>query len=477
MHSRLALTKLKTILLIDILIIAIAAGGYVYLQTIPLSPIDPTDIQLTELDITPAQTAVGQVVAIRFNVTNLGDSKGTYEANLFVDNVSEQTQTILLSAGETKAVTFTLTPTIEGMHSIKIGSLDGSFSVISKFTLSDLVMNRTQAGKGEPIGISVKITNKQAQTEEYTLTLTINGEIRETKTGQIEANSTESVLFEVIEQNEGTYQVSIGSLSGVFQIFPEAPEARPAEFELNNLLIDPQITEANSPVQISVNITNVGEASGTYEIKFYIDDVIEETETVQLLGGESKTVRITATRATIGSYSVKVDGLSGSFTIQKESTILLNNMFVKPYEVWPNQDTTVTVRTSNPGSETSSLSLRLVLDNEVVETKTITLAAGANQDVTFQVSSEIEGSHSIAVNTLTYGGFKVVKEGYHTLSISTSPATGVEFKLNGVKHQTFYSELLPVGERYTIEMPLTDPQGRYTFQKWDSGSTEPTVTV
>jgi hypothetical protein len=141
------------------------------------------------------------------------------------------------------------------------------------------------------------------------------------------------------------------------------------------------------------------------------------------------------------------------------------------------------VKANNPGEE-SSLSLRLVIDDTVVETKTITLAAGASQDVIFTTtapplatSAQNSQTHSVAVNTLTYGGFKVVKEGFHTLSISTSPATGVKFKLDGVERQTFYSELLEAGKSYTVEMPLTDPEGRYTFQNWDDGSTNPVRVV
>ncbi len=49
MDSRSALTKLKTILLIDIIIVAAAAGGFIYLQSLPAEPINPANIQLTDL--------------------------------------------------------------------------------------------------------------------------------------------------------------------------------------------------------------------------------------------------------------------------------------------------------------------------------------------------------------------------------------------------------------------------------------------
>ncbi len=477
MHPKSALTKLQAILLIDIIIVAAAAGGFIYLQSLPSAPLDPTQIQLTELTINPSQAAVGESIRIALNVTNLGTGKGSYIANLTIDDTPIQSQTIQLSAEETKEVEFVITDTSEGTHIAKVGNLEEPFTVLSKFTMSDLAINRTQASIGEPIGISIKLSNRIEQPEQYSLTLSINGATVETKTGQVNGGETLSILFEVIEQSEGTYSVKIGNLEGSFQVLPAAPPAKPAEFEIRNLIIDPQVTQPNVPAQISVDVSNIGELTGSYTVELLVNNAPKETKTVQLSGGESVKVHFTVTEAAKGTYSIKIGGLTGEFGVQSASTIELKNMFIKPYEVWVGDTVTVTVKTTNPGSETSSLSLRLVVDNVTKETKTLTLAAGASQDVVFTTVAESEGGHNVAVNTLTYGGYKVVKTGYHTLSVSTSPATGVKFKLNGVEHATFYSELLPVGQTYTIEMPATDPQGRFTFQKWDDESTITTKTI
>ncbi len=477
MYSQSALSKLQAILLIDIIIVAAAAGGFIYLQSLPSTPLDPAAIQLTDLSINPSQAAIGESIKINFNATNLGVEKGSYVANLTVDDTLILSQTIVLSGEETKVVEFVITNSVEGTHTAKVGNLEETFTVLSKFTLSDLAINRTQASIGEPIGISVKVTNRLEQNEQYSVTLSVNGATTQTKTGQVSGGETVTVLFEVSEQNEGTYSVKIGNLDGTFQIMPAAPPAKPAVFEVNNLIIDPQVTQSNIPAQISVNVTNIGELTGSYAVELKVKDVLKETKTAQLSGGESTTVQFTVTEAAIGTYSIKIGSLTGELSVQGPSTVQLDNMFVKPYEVWVGDTIAVTVKTSNPGSETSSISLKLVVDNVTKETKTVTLAAGAKQDVVFTTKAETEGSHNVAVNTLTYGGYKVVKNGYHTLSVSTSPATGVKFKLNGVEHATFYSELLPVGQSYTVDMPLTDPQGRFTFQKWDDESTIPSKTI
>ena len=79
MYSRSALTKLQAILLVDLIIIAAAAGGFVYIQSLPAASIDPANIQLTELTITPTQAIVGQTIIVVVNATNLGDERGSYK--------------------------------------------------------------------------------------------------------------------------------------------------------------------------------------------------------------------------------------------------------------------------------------------------------------------------------------------------------------------------------------------------------------
>ena len=100
-------------------------------------------------------------------------------------------------------------------------------------------------------------------------------------------------------------------------------------------------------------------------------------------GGETATVAFTVTENVKGTYIIKIGNATGTLSVQDPSTIKLTNLFVKPYEVWAGQTVTVTVKGTNTGTETSSLSLKLKMststsDIKTVETKTLTLDAGAN---------------------------------------------------------------------------------------------------
>jgi len=476
MHAQSALTKLQVILLIDIVVVAAAAGGYFYIQSLPAPSLDATKIQLTALTLDKTEALIGQPIKITVNVTNIGGEAGSYLANLTIDGNPNQAQTIQLSAGETKTVEFVVSDAAEGAHSVTIGNIEERFTVLGTVELTDLAINRTEARIGEPLGISVKVTNRAEESGSYSVTLIINGAAFETKTLQLDAKASANALFEVVEQTEGTYIFKIGSLNGTFSITSAAPPPKPAEFQLTNLIIDPQVTDQSTPVTISIKVTNVGETTGSYPMDLKINNAVKESKTVQLAGGETTTVTFTVTEANKGTYAVAIGSLTGEFTVQGPSTIKMSDLFVKPYEVWVGESVKVVATATNQGADASSVSVKFSVDDVVVETRAVTLAGGASVKVEFTAKATAEGSHSVEVNNLDYGGFKVVKTGYHTLSVSSSPKVGADFTLNGVPHKTFYSELLPVGT-YTVAVPATDPTGQFTFQSWDIGSTSPSITV
>jgi hypothetical protein len=68
------MAKLKAILVIDILIVAVAAGVYLYLQAeglIVAGP-KPAEFAVTDITINPLETEVLEPITITANLTNIG---------------------------------------------------------------------------------------------------------------------------------------------------------------------------------------------------------------------------------------------------------------------------------------------------------------------------------------------------------------------------------------------------------------------
>ena len=259
-------------------------------------------------------------------------------------------------------------------------------------------------------------------------------------------------------------------------------QEKPAEFFLNNLLINPKDADAGEPIQISVNVTNIGDLSDNYTLSLFINDIIVENQTVRLAGGISSILEFTRSEFTEGNFTVRLGNLSDIFRIKEfipeVSLIKLSSLIINPYEINLGESTTLKLTARNTGSTNESLPLRLFIDNKQVEIKLVELAGGVSSIVEFVLNGTELGIHRIKVSNL-FGGFNVVPEGMHTLTIILNPIPdegGAEFTLNGEDLKTPYTAILPVG-KYALVLPATDTTGEHAFISWNDGATNPTRTI
>ncbi len=88
-----------------------------------------------------------------------------------------------------------------------------------------------------------------------------------------------------------------------------------AAFVTSELSISPSECYCGEMVTICVLLTNTGNLAGSYEATLKIDDVVVASKGVTLAAGASEQVTVTTAEDVAGSYSVAVDGLSGSFVV------------------------------------------------------------------------------------------------------------------------------------------------------------------
>jgi len=103
-----------------------------------------------------------------------------------------------------------------------------------------------------------------------------------------------------------------------FTTLEEVPPT--AVFASSDLSISPGEVSIGETVTIGVIVTNTGNLAGSYEVTLKINDVLEETSEVTLDAGATESVTFTVSREEAGSYSVLIDGLSGSFTVAAPDT-------------------------------------------------------------------------------------------------------------------------------------------------------------
>jgi hypothetical protein len=273
--------------------------------------------------------------------------------------------------------------------------------------------------------------------------------------------------------------IIVGAAAGVYFYLADqgiiTTASREAEFTLTNLFIDPPEAYPGEAVQISVNLTNIGDLEGNKTIEFLINNIVRDSRNVTLSGNSTEIITYTHLELIEGNYTVNIEDLSGYFIIKTpppdSSKILLSNFLATPYEIWPEESTIVSVIAENRGSERDRLTIRVMVDDIMVNSTIIELDAGVSQTVQFSVNATAEGKHTVKINTLS-GAFIVVKSGYHTLTINRSGggSKALPFTLNGEELQTPYTALLPVGE-YSISVPtpFNVGTGVLEFTYWSDG--------
>jgi hypothetical protein len=280
----------------------------------------------------------------------------------------------------------------------------------------------------------------------------------------------------------------VGAAAGVYFYLQNqgalTSAAKPATFTLTDLTVNPLEAYAGDAVQISVNLTNIGDLEGNQTVNLEINNTVKATTNVTLAANSTEAVEFTDIETVEGNYTVKIGDLTAALIIKpappESSKILLSNLISTPYEVWANENVTITANAVNPSGQLDKLTVKIMMDDVVVGTQVISLDAGDSQIVQFTVnaSSAPEGKHVVKLNTLK-GSFFVVKTGYHTLIVNRSGggSTPLPFTLNGENQKTVYQAVLPVGE-YSISVP--DPfsvgTGVLGFTYWSDGVKTPSRT-
>jgi hypothetical protein len=474
-------SKLKAILIIDLIIVSIAAAAFYYVQA--TSPLSPIQAQLSGLSIDPTEPEANQPFTVMVNVANTENTAGYYILRLLLDGNSVQNRTVDFYGTQSKIVNFTLTMTLSdvGNHTIQIGELVIDFVLSpplqsAELQLTGFSMNQTITGIGQPVGISVTAKNTGEKTGTFPITVTVNDEPQETKTVTLGGAQQATVEFIITEATEGNYNVRIGSLSGILGVFAKPPVT---ELDLSNLNIIPSPAQPGKSVSISVQATNRGQASDSFTLDLMVNDAKADSHTVQLAPGVPTTVQFSVTGQNEGTYSVKVGNLMGTLTVQtqtgKPANLIFSNMLITPPEAWPGESVKMTVDVRNYGEQTGTSSLSVSINGEVKDNKMIQVNGGATTTVGFTTTAGPVGIYTAKINILT-GILTVVKSGYHTLTITKNGASA-DFNIDGKPYTTPATALLPVG-KHTIEMPPADPTGKYVFQYWeDTQGRNPTRTI
>src|SRR3990170_4670590 len=223
MHSRSAIAKMKAILIIDIIIVAIASGTYLLLQSQGAFEPRPAEFTLSNLTIEPVEADADEPISISANVTNTGELDGNYTASLTINDQLRENQTIVVFSGGTSTIEFTDTENAEGNYSVRVGDLTGTFKIkplVSNITLSRLSVNPKEAWIGDEINIRVSAKNYGSANENLTVKFTVDDVLINDTKISLNGGENTTVTFIFNVTTEGSHSVKVNNLKSTFLVVP-----------------------------------------------------------------------------------------------------------------------------------------------------------------------------------------------------------------------------------------------------------------
>ena len=265
--------------------------------------------------------------------------------------------------------------------------------------------------------------------------------------------------------------ILIIAIPGYFYTKSLIPE--PATFQVTNLVLDQTWIQVGQSVQISVNVTNVGDESGNHSVILTMDDAPIETKTVQLAGAESTVLDFTATVVTEGNHTIQIADLVESVKAtldspSKPAEIKVTDLGVSRTVAEVGETITVSATVTNIGDESGSFSLDLFVNNEKRDTKAVQLDSGETVTEEFAVTENAKGTYVVKVGDLTRS-FEITSE--------AQPIKPAEFQ---VTELVINPGSVLADETVSISVKVTnvgEESGSYTVNLTIDGATTETKDV
>jgi hypothetical protein len=196
---------------------------------------------------------------------------------------------------------------------------------LGEFEITTLTIEPMLAEPGETVEIMFIIKNIGTQTDDYLVSLDINGSLVYTFEGILEPGESTLLQYSDIYMEEGTFEVSVYDKTEEFTIETPEPGIEIPDFDPTNIIvksiqITPNRTIKGDEFLVIVNIENLGEISGDSVVEVYIDSVlIQSRETYILAESDSSIIFAIVSDYDIGTHELLIGDLSTSFLVYEEA--------------------------------------------------------------------------------------------------------------------------------------------------------------
>jgi len=370
---------------------------------------DPDSIVVEEASVRESRVSEGERPVVEAEFENTGDVDGrvpiTVRANGSV--VYEREPGPEVPAGDSLDWEYDIGPLETGTYEMTVnGESAGTISVTSPAAIeaTDAELNRTTVPAGGAVALTVTAENTGGDAGERIVETYVDRGAVDDLEFELEPGESATKTDVHVFDDPGTYEYGVeGDMT---QVVVEEP----ARFDVRDRRLGASTISEGKDVEITATVENTGGQRGTYEVPLRVSRSQVDERAVTLDGGESTTVTFTHTFNDSGNYVVDINGeRAGTVTVKEPAAFDTAAVELNRTSVRTGEPVEVTTTVANNGDETGTSPVRLQTNDDIVDTRNVTLSGGQQTEVTFIYAFESGGEYDVAVNSDSGGNISVTQ--------------------------------------------------------------------
>jgi uncharacterized cupredoxin-like copper-binding protein len=272
-------------------------------------------LTVTDLTAAPGEVVPGSPVTVTLTAKNVGVLKGKFVVSLFVNDVLNSMQPVMLGGGESEIVSFVYNPPADGTYVITAHGASASVTAQrpltpAAFDLSGLTLEPKEVPFGDIVVVTVMVKNDGEQDGTKEVTLFVNGVIEQTRKVVVEGLASVPVTFQVSRTEPGIFGVEIDDLSDFFRVLSPVG---------TDLIVSLQLDQDNialgGTVTATVDVKNPNSYAVSRNMQLLVDGAILDYREITLGPDEEGKLEFKVTLDEAGTHTISINEITKIVTV------------------------------------------------------------------------------------------------------------------------------------------------------------------
>lgn len=171
-------------------------------------------------------------------------------------------------------------------------------------------LSATEVEPGEEVTVTFTVKNPTSQDDDETVQLFVDGSEVDTKKVTVPANSEVTETFTLSRDAEGEYDISVDQLPEQTLTVAEPDDDVPeADISVTGGSLSDSSVRTGQSINIKVNVENVGDASGSKQIRVTANGQQIASREVTVGADSTRTVTFSRTFSSVGTRTIRANGV------------------------------------------------------------------------------------------------------------------------------------------------------------------------